>query len=182
MTDDRSAFEAARAAGKARQHEQRLARSDAALAADMRNVESTVHRALAKHAPYEVCAECPLADRVLVQLAKALDPEAFDEAQKRSQQPAAVVQWTARRHMAYKSAEKVLRPLVEAVDLCWKATPYGATEDGDTAAYIVPKGAVHRLVGALQGIGVSASLRANTAPEETPCPRSPQRPPSTQRW
>lgn len=168
MTDDRTPFREARDAGLRARHEQRLARSDAALANDMRNVESTVHRVLAKHAPYEVCGECPLSDRVLIQLAKALDPEAFDETKERSQQPAAVVQWTARRHLAYKSAEKVLRPLVEAVDLCWKATPYGATEDGDTAAYIVPKGVVHRLVGALQGIGVSASLRAIQAPEETP--------------
>jgi hypothetical protein len=134
---------------------------------DMRNVESTVHRALAKHEPYEICGECPLADRVLVQLATALDPAAFDERQ-RSLLPAALVQWAARRHMAYQNAEKVLRPLVEAVDLCWKATPYGETEDGDTAAYIVPKGTVHRLVGALQGIGISASLRAIHAPEDTP--------------
>ena len=26
-------------------------------------------------------------------------------------------------------------------DVMWKATPYGETEDGDTYAYIVPKGA-----------------------------------------
>jgi hypothetical protein len=45
-------------------------------------------------------------------------------------------------------------------DLLWKATQYGTTEDGDTYAYILPKGAVHRLVGAMQCSGQSASLRA----------------------
>lgn len=100
------------------------------------------------------------------QIAKAIDPEAFDETKKRSKHPAAVIQWEARKFMARESAEKVMRPIAEAVDLCWKATPYGETADGDVAAYIVPKGVVHRLVGALQGIGVSASLRAIKAPEE----------------
>jgi hypothetical protein len=132
------------------------------------NTENLVHRVLAKHAPYEICAECPARIRVLIQLAIALDRDAFDETKKRSQHPAAVVQWAARRHMAYESAEKVAAPFVEAVDLCWKATPYGETEDGDTAAYIVPKGVVHRLVGALQGVGISASLRAVHVPKDTP--------------
>lgn len=127
---------------------------------DIKNVETTVHRVLAQHEPYEICAECPARDRVLAQVAKAIDPKAFDETVKKSEHHAAVIQWAARRHMAYESAGKVLAPLLEAVDLCWKATPYGSTEDGDTAAYILPKGTVHRLVGALQGIGVSASLRA----------------------
>lgn len=54
------------------------------------------------------------------------------------------------------------------VDLLWKATPYGATEDGDIAAYIVPKGAVHRLVGAAQCAGLSASLRNIGVHEEAP--------------
>jgi hypothetical protein len=50
--------------------------------------------------------------------------------------------------------------LAEAVrDLCWKATAYGQTPEGDIAAYIVPKGAMHRLVGAAQSAGVSASFR-----------------------
>lgn len=101
------------------------------------------------------------------QIAKTLDPEAFDETRRRSSHPAAKIQWEARKFMARESAAKVMRPIAEAVDLCWKATPYGSTEDGDTAAYILPKGVVHRLVGALQGIGVSASLRAIEAPEET---------------
>ena len=53
--------------------------------------------------------------------------------------------------------------IFEAVhDLLWKATQYGETKDGDTFAYIIPKGAVHRLVGAMQGAGKSAALRNPT--------------------
>ena len=48
------------------------------------------------------------------------------------------------------------------VDVCWKAAPYGETEDGDTLAYIVPKGAMHRLIGAAQGAGIPAAFRALT--------------------
>jgi hypothetical protein len=44
-------------------------------------------------------------------------------------------------------------------DLCWKATPYGETEDSDVAAYLLPKGTIHRLVGAMQGDGHTCSLR-----------------------
>ena len=124
------------------------------------HAESVIHRALAHHDAWEICAECPARDRVLVQLAAAIDADAFDATKKRSSQPAAVIQWAARRHMAGEAAGKILQPILEAVDLCWKATPYGETNDGDVAAYILPKGVVHRLVGALQGIGVSASLRA----------------------
>lgn len=138
------------------------------MSSNFEHAESVVHRALAQHSPGDICEECPTRDRVLVQLAAAIDPDAFDGNKKRSKQPAALVQWAARRHMAYEAAEKVLRPILEAVDLCWKATPYGSTEDGDTAAYILPKGTVHRLVGALQGIGVSASLRAIPADEVQP--------------
>lgn len=105
-------------------------------------------------------------ERVLVeQIAKAIDPEIFDETIKRSSRPAAVVQIEARKFMARQAAERVLRPIAEAMDLCWKATPYGEREDGDVAAYILPKGAVHRLVGALQGIGVPAALKAFPARE-----------------
>ena len=45
------------------------------------------------------------------------------------------------------------------IDLCWKATQYGVTSDGDTAAYIVPKGAMHRLIGAAQSAGIPAAFR-----------------------
>lgn len=45
------------------------------------------------------------------------------------------------------------------IDLCWKATPFG-TENGDIRVYLVPAGALHRLVGAAQGAGISASLRS----------------------
>jgi hypothetical protein len=100
------------------------------------------------------------------QIARAIDPDAFDETKKRSKHPAAVVQWEARKFMARESAEKIVRPIAEAVDLCWKATPYGETADGDVASYILPKGVVHRLVGALQGIGVSVALRAFPSTEE----------------
>jgi hypothetical protein len=41
-------------------------------------------------------------------LAAAVDPEAFDETRQRSAQPAAVVQWAARQHMAYSAADAVL--------------------------------------------------------------------------
>jgi hypothetical protein len=53
-------------------------------------------------------------------------------------------------------------------DVCWKAAPYGETADGDVASYILPKGAIHRLVGAAQGAGISAALRAfgSVAPDE----------------
>ena len=51
--------------------------------------------------------------------------------------------------------------LDEAIkDLLWKATPFGETEDGAIAAYLIPAGAVHRLVGAAQGAGISAALRS----------------------
>jgi hypothetical protein len=52
----------------------------------------------------------------------------------------------------------------EATDLCWKATPYGSTEDGAVAGYILPAGVVHRLLGQLQGAGYSAAFRAIAGP------------------
>lgn len=42
------------------------------------------------------------------QLAKVLDPDAFDENKPRSKQPAAVIQWAARQHMAYEGADRLL--------------------------------------------------------------------------
>jgi hypothetical protein len=57
------------------------------------------------------------------------------------------------------------RAMAAAADVCWKATPYGTTQDGDVAAYILPKGCVHRLVGALQGAGFPAALREFGVPE-----------------
>jgi hypothetical protein len=41
-------------------------------------------------------------------LVRAIDPDAFDEGKSRSKHPAAVVQWAARRHMAYNAADAVL--------------------------------------------------------------------------
>lgn len=61
---------------------------------------------------------------------------------------------------APSSAEAALAEAV--VDLCWRATQYGETEGGDTYAYIVTKGSIHRLIGAAQGAGISASFRADT--------------------
>ena len=56
--------------------------------------------------------------------------------------------------------------LAEAItDLCWKATQYGETEDGDTFAYILPKGTVHRLIGAAQSAGIPAAFRLASVPE-----------------
>lgn len=61
------------------------------------------------------------------------------------------------------------------IDVCWKATQYGTTEDGDTLAYILPKGAIHRLVGAAQSAGIPAALRASgvPAPEDEPAAARP---------
>jgi hypothetical protein len=55
-------------------------------------------------------------------------------------------------------------------DLLWRVVPYGTTEDGDVAHYIVSKGTVHRLVGAMQGAGYSASLRAFDGSDSAPQP------------
>ncbi len=38
-------------------------------------------------------------------------------------------------------------------DVMWRAQPYGSTEDGDIYAYLVTKGAMHRLIGAAQSNG-----------------------------
>jgi len=48
-------------------------------------------------------------------------------------------------------------------DLTWKATPYGETDDGDVASYILPKGTVHRLIGAAGALGIFLSLRSFAA-------------------
>lgn len=68
------------------------------------------------------------------------------------------------------AANRLLNVVEAATDLLWKATQYGETEDGDTAAYILPKGTVHRLVGVVQGAGFSASLRASPAPTNESLP------------
>lgn len=55
--------------------------------------------------------------------------------------------------------------LTEAViDLCWRVIPYGETDDGDIANYIVSKGTVHRLIGAAQAAGVPAAFRNGAVP------------------
>ncbi|WP_310962121.1 hypothetical protein [Nocardioides terrisoli] len=55
--------------------------------------------------------------------------------------------------------------LAEAVkDVCWRAQQYGQTEDGDTFAYLVTKGAMHRLIGAAQGARIAAAFRTSDEP------------------
>jgi len=64
--------------------------------------------------------------------------------------------------VCHEHGAQLIDALAEAIkDVCWRATQYGQTEDGDVFAYIVTKGAPHRLVGAAQCAGISASLRAN---------------------
>jgi hypothetical protein len=69
-------------------------------------------------------------------------------------------------HSPTTEQQRLIRTaLAAAVEVCWKATRYTETEDGDVATYLLPAGCVHRLVGALQGAGVSAALRADGAPD-----------------
>jgi hypothetical protein len=51
-------------------------------------------------------------------------------------------------------------------DVVWKAAQFGETDDGDTMAYIVPKGCLHRLVGVAQqnGAHVPVAFRAQHVP------------------
>lgn len=57
-------------------------------------------------------------------------------------------------------------------DVMWRAQPYGTvddgTEEGDTFAYLVTKGAMHRLIGVAQqnGVGVSVAFNARPQPPE----------------
>lgn len=53
--------------------------------------------------------------------------------------------------MSEHSAEKDAGLIAAVKDVCWRAQRYGATEDGDTAYYLVTKGAMHRLVAACPG-------------------------------
>lgn len=60
--------------------------------------------------------------------------------------------------------------LAEAIrDVCWKATPFGVRDDDSIASYLIPAGAMHRLVGAAQGAGISASFRAAPGPATDAC-------------
>lgn len=54
-------------------------------------------------------------------------------------------------------------PLRQAIiDLCWAVVPYGVDEDGWIMHYLVGSGAVHKLVGVAQGLGIPAALRATS--------------------
>lgn len=48
----------------------------------------------------------PVLDRD--RIAATLDPAAFDETKPRSRQPAALIQWAARQHMAYQGADRLI--------------------------------------------------------------------------
>lgn len=75
----------------------------------------------------------------------------------------ASVLWMNDKALRALWASRARATLAEAVrDVCWKATPTGYRE-GDVATYLIPAGALHRLVGAAQGAGISASLRAPTS-------------------
>ena len=76
---------------------------------------------------------------------------------------AAVTIWMSspgHREAWYGKQQRALAIAIK--DVCWRATQYGQTEDGDTFAYIVTKGAMHRLIGAAQGAGISAAFRADS--------------------
>lgn len=85
-----------------------------------------------------------------------------------------VVEPLIREDEREKAAQRI-EALADAVkDVCWKASQYGVTPDGDTAAYIVPKGAMHRLIGAAQCAGIAASFRvARIAREDRATPLTP---------
>jgi hypothetical protein len=58
-------------------------------------------------------------------------------------------------------------------DVIWKCAPYGVREDGSVAAYLVPSGCVHRLVGVAQSNGAHVpvafrNLAAGDSPAPTP--------------
>lgn len=124
------------------------------MADEMGAVETLVHRVLAQHQPFEICPDCPASDTTRIRLARIIAPE-IENADEATQLAAT------------QAADRLLPTITEAIDLCWKATAFGQTEDGDVASYILPKGVVHRLVGALQGIGIPASLRAIHNTEES---------------
>lgn len=83
--------------------------------------------------------------------------------------------WSVRVHSGHFNVEDVLaatrtteqeaRLVACIIDLCWRVTPYGETEDGDVAAYIVSKGTVHRLISAAQGAGIPAAFRSLSTPQ-----------------
>lgn len=54
-------------------------------------------------------------------------------------------------------------------ELVWKASQYGTTEDGDTYAYLVPKGVMHRLVGEAQAHGFTSVAFRDPSRENSEC-------------
>jgi len=66
--------------------------------------------------------------------------------------------------MSEHSAESVAPELSQAIiDLGWAMVPYGTDEEGWIRHYIVGAGAVHKLVGIAQGLGIPVALRATEA-------------------
>jgi hypothetical protein len=54
----------------------------------------------------------------------------------------------------------VMEQLADSViDLCWRATPFGESAEGDIESYLLTAGSVHRLIGAAQGAGIAAAFR-----------------------
>ena len=58
------------------------------------------------------------------------------------------------KHALWQRAlEREQRLTAAVADVVWKATPFGEREDGSIAAYLVPSGCMHRLVGVAQQNG-----------------------------
>lgn len=57
------------------------------------------------------------------------------------------------RDLWKRASEREGQLAAAVAEVVWKATPFGEAEDGDIYAYIVPKGAMHRLVGVAQSNG-----------------------------
>jgi hypothetical protein len=75
----------------------------------------------------------------------------------------------AQRETAPSPRPDALATIAEHVrDLAWKATAFGhdASEYEWTTSYLLPAGPLHRLVGAMQSVGETCSLRSGSAPED----------------
>lgn len=69
--------------------------------------------------------------------------------------------------------ETAVARLIEAVkDVCWRAQAYGETEDGDTFAYIVTKGAMHRLIAQCPGAAFRADSRESLPDDDSAAVRA----------
>ena len=71
------------------------------------------------------------------------------------------------RELWHRALEREGNLASAVADVMWKATPYGETEDGDTFAYIVPKGCMHRLIGVAQQNGAHIPVAFRNITEAT---------------